>query len=140
MSRNAVSLAFFLCIFSVPHTVPCRADESAVRQALVDYVAALNAGQIDAVAACWTESATHTDRKTGERTEGRAAIRADIQAGITERPGLRLSEQVERVRMITPHVARVKGTIAVAEGPTQPAERAFSAIMVHKDDKWLIES
>lgn len=140
MSRKFVSLVFLVCVSTFSIASHCRAEESAVRQTIDDYVAAFNAGQIDAVADYWAASATHTDLETGELTQGREAIRADIEAGIEGQPGLRLREEVERVRMITPQVASVKGTIVVTRGEQQPVESRFSAILVNTDGKWRIES
>ncbi len=140
MSRKFVSIVLFVCVSTFSIAGHCRAEESDVRQAIGDYVAAFNAGHVDAVADYWAASATHTDLETGEVTQGREAIRADIEAGIEGQPGLRLREEVERVRMITPQVASVKGTIVVTRGEQQPVESRFSAILVNTDGKWRIET
>ena len=45
-----------------------------------DYADAYNKHDLDTVAGYWTENAVHIDHETGQRTEGREAIRADIAA------------------------------------------------------------
>lgn len=72
-------------------------DETAIRAALAAYVEAFNNKDLPAIAAMWAENATHTDRETGERTEGGEAIRADIAATFQERPGEQLAGRVNRV-------------------------------------------
>ena len=56
---------------------------------------------IEAVCACWGDECSHTDRETGERTEGREAIRSDIAAVFESRPETRLSGHVDHVRFIS---------------------------------------
>lgn len=117
-----------------------RADEPAIRQAVDAYVQAFNEKNLDAVAGLWAEQATHVDRETGERTEGRDAIRKDIAAVFAERPNTRLVGRVDRVRLIKPDVASVEGHASVGEIGEQPSVSAFSAILVQQDGKWLIDS
>ena len=44
------------------------ADEVQIGNSLNEFVAAFNEKNAEKLAACWTETATHTDRETGERT------------------------------------------------------------------------
>ena len=117
-----------------------RADEAAIRKTFDAYVQAFNEKKLDAVASYWAEQATHVDRETGERTEGRKAIRADIAKVFKERPGTMLAGRVDRVRFIKPDVAAVEGETSVGENGEEPAVSTFSAILVQQDGKWLIDS
>ena len=65
-------------VTTVTIAVPAFADEAAVKKMIGDYANAFNAKQLDTVISYWTENGVHVDRDTGERTEGRDAIRADI--------------------------------------------------------------
>ncbi|KAA5539067.1 SgcJ/EcaC family oxidoreductase [Roseiconus nitratireducens] len=123
--------------------LPCGravADEQELNAAIGGYVKAFNDQDLDSVAAMWTEDATHIDRETGDRTEGRDAIRSDLAAVFEERPETRLSGQVDSVRMITPEVAKVEGRTIVGVPGEAPVESSFSAIAVKQDGKWMIDS
>lgn len=73
-----------------------RANEEAVRKTVADYVAAFNAHDLQKVAAMWTAEATHVDRASGERAEGREAIAADIETSFKDFPLARLTRSIER--------------------------------------------
>ena len=130
-----------LCIITSTSVVAVsRADESTVRAAIASYVDAFNDQELQTVASMWTENATHIDRQSGERTEGREAISKDIQTVFNEQPNTRLSGQVDSVRMITVDVAKVDGQTIVGV-PYQPeTESTFSAILIHQDGRWMIDS
>jgi len=55
-----------------------QASEAAIREFVRTYVDAFNKQDLQAVSATWAEGGTHVDRETGDRTEGREAIRADL--------------------------------------------------------------
>ena len=116
------------------------ADEAAVRKMIGAYAEAFNQRQIDAVAGFWTENGVHVDHETGERTEGRDAIRDDIAVVFEERPDTRIFGSVDQVRMIKPDVATVKGNVTVTSSDADPSETDFSAIAVSQDGKWMISS
>src|SRR5262249_10534131 len=52
-----------------------RADEAAVRKAVADYVAALNAGDLNAILSFWAPDADYID-ESGRLTRGRDAVAA----------------------------------------------------------------
>jgi uncharacterized protein (TIGR02246 family) len=119
---------------------PVSGDENAIRAAIESYVAAFNAKDLNAVADKWTTDATHLDRETGIRTEGRAAIQADLTTEFKERPGNRLGGRVERIQMVTPEVAKVEGQTAIGMTGEEPSINQFSAILVKVEGKWQINS
>ena len=116
------------------------ADEVQIGNSLADFVAAFNEKNAEKLAACWTETATHTDRETGERTEGRAAIQADFTKVFTAQPGIKLSASMTRAKMVTADVAQVEGQTTVIGGDGVPVESVFSAIMTRSGEKWLFDS
>lgn len=117
------------------------ADEESIRKMLDAYVLAFNKQDAQAVATYWAENAAHEDLETGERTDGREAIVADIKASFEESPDIRLVGQIEHVRMIKPDVAQVDGTTSVGTLDDEaPAVSRFAAILVKQDNQWLIDS
>ena len=137
MNRLTLSV---LSLVAVAACASVRADEAAIRKTIDAYVQAFNKKNLDAVAGYWAEQATHIDRETGARTEGREAIRADIAAVFEEQPNTMLVGSVDRVRFIKPDVASVEGQASVGEMGEEPSVSSFSAILVQQDGKWLIDS
>ena len=124
----------------VVSSAPALADEEAVRRTLIDYTTAFNAQQRDRVASFWSEGAVYTDRETGSRTEGRGAILDDITSAWQQRPALRMTGQVDHVRLINPDVAVATGETQVGLPSEPPSISAFSAILVRTGPAWAIES
>jgi uncharacterized protein (TIGR02246 family) len=116
------------------------ADEAAVKKLIGDYVSAFNSENFEAVAGFWSESGVHVDRETGERTEGREAVKADIAEAFQQYPGIRIAGNVGSVRLIRPDVASVDGEVTVSVPGQDPTQSTFSAILTSTDGKWLIDS
>jgi uncharacterized protein (TIGR02246 family) len=108
--------------------------------ALRNYSATFAKNDAKALAALWTEQGVHLDRETGERTAGRAALEADFEKLFKESAGARLTAEVTGKRMIRPDVAAIEGVARVIFPGAEPAESAFTAIMVKEGDTWLIDS
>lgn len=115
-------------------------DEAAVKKAFGDYATAYNAKDTQKVASFWTEDSRYLDRQTGERTEGRAAIAADITGAFTDRPNERLLGRIDDVRFIKSDVASVSGIVTVGDPDEEPEATEFSAILVLVDGRWLFDS
>jgi uncharacterized protein (TIGR02246 family) len=113
-------------------------DEAAVRQAVDTYVQAFNKMDLDAVSAMWAENGLHVDHESGERTEGRGAIRSDLETVFQQRPGTRLVARVDRVRTILPNVATVEGQTTIFIPGADPSQSRFTATLVQQDAKWLL--
>ena len=119
---------------------PVSADEDGVRKMIADYAAAFNSQQIEEVIAFWTPQAVHVDRESGDRTEGREQIRADIAKVIEETPGNRMIGRVEQIRFIKPDVAQVEGRVTVGAPDADPSDTSFSAILVQQNGRWMFDS
>jgi uncharacterized protein (TIGR02246 family) len=117
-----------------------RADEPAVRQAVASYIEAFNKQDLKTLTGMWAAEGTHTDRETGERTEGRDAIVADIATAFKEHPNARLAGRIDRVRLIKPDVASIEGQTSIGAPDEDPTVSTFSAILINEDGKWLIDS
>ena len=131
-------MILFLSALVSPNLVS--ADEVQIGKSLDDFVTAFNEKNAEKLAACWTETATHTDRETGERTEGRAAIQADFTKIFAAQPGIKLNATITRVKTITADVVQVEGQTTVIGGDGVPVESVFSAIMTRSGEKWLFDS
>ncbi|MCA9177779.1 MAG: SgcJ/EcaC family oxidoreductase [Planctomycetales bacterium] len=116
------------------------ADEASLRSVVDAYVAAFNKQDPAAIGALWTEGGVHRDLDTGERTEGREAIQKDLVTVFRERPTAKLSAQIQRARMITDDVGRVEGETTVVVGAEEPSISSFTALIVRRGDKWLVDS
>lgn len=139
MMRWGMAVTLMVCaVLARPELA--EGDEAAVRAAFAAYLEAFNRQDADAVANLWSEGAVHVSRATGERLEGRAAIRADLEAVFKSRPKTRLAGAVERFRLIRPDVAQVEGQVVV-ESPDEGAETTkFSAIVVKQGEQWQLDS
>lgn len=136
--KQALLLLSFFVVSLMPSLL--MADEVQIGKSLDEFVAAFNEKNAEKLAACWTETATHTDRETGERTEGRAAIQADFTKIFAAQPGLKLSAALTRTKLITAEVAQVEGLSTVIGGDGVPVESVFTAIMTRSGEKWLFDS
>lgn len=116
------------------------ADESAVRKTMADYVDVFNQKAADKTAEFWTENGTHTDRESGERTEGRAAIQADIAAVLKANSGMKLSATIDHIKFVTSDVANIEGETTVVVTDSKPIVSKFTAILVRQGDRWLLDS
>src|SRR5436309_2886545 len=77
-----------------------KGDTASVEKFLQSYVDAFNKNQAAAVAGSWTPQCVYVDRETGERTEGQAAIRADMEKLFKENPGARIVVDLASVRFV----------------------------------------
>jgi ketosteroid isomerase-like protein len=136
--KQALPLLSFFVVSLMPSLL--MADEVQISKSLDEFVAAFNEKNAEKLAACWTETATHTDRETGERTEGRAAIQADFTKIFAAQPGIKLSAALTRTKLITAEVAQVEGLSTVIGGDGVPVESVFTAIMTRSGEKWLFYS
>jgi uncharacterized protein (TIGR02246 family) len=117
-----------------------QADEAAVRKTLASYVEAFNQRNSKAVGSFWTTAGMHRNSDTGEEISGRDAISADLATVFQERPQVKLSARVDKLRMVRPDVAKVHGEAVLTEGTEEPSITLFDAILVVEDGKWLIDS
>ncbi len=133
----SVAIAFVLSAVAVPSA---DADEAAVRKTLAEYVDVFNQKTPEKVAGFWTEKGTHTNRETGERTEGRDAIQADMKKVLTEGSEFKLSATIDGIRFITADVASVEGETTVVVSDAEPIVSKYTAILVHQGDDWLLDT
>lgn len=104
------------------------------------YIEAFAAADAAKLAALWTEDAEWTNGVTGEHTTGRDAVQADFAAFFADNPGARLTGEIERAKEVSPGVVCLEGQAVVTTASGDPVASAFSAVLVSRDDKWMLAS
>ena len=139
-SLELLALAIICAAGMANSATVARGDEGELHAAVAGYVEAFNKQDLVVVTKMWMENASHVDRESGERTEGREAILADVAESFKSRPELRLTAHVDHVRLIRPDVACVEGQTSVVAPDEDPAVSNFLAILVKQDGAWRIDS
>src|SRR5262245_36413374 len=115
-------------------------DEKAQVQTLEALAAAFNKGDAKALATLWAETGILVSGDSGDRLKGRAAVESEYAAQLARAKGIHMALALETIRPITADVAAVEGTARFVKVGETPVERPFSAILVKKEGKWLIDS
>lgn len=115
------------------------AEVAAIRAAIDSYVAAYNKGDAKAVAAHWSEDG-HWISPTGERAEGVAAIRSQLEEVFAKSKDVRIEVLQPSIRLVTPDVALEEGRVRVIRRGETTSESTYVAIHVKKDGKWKLDS
>ena len=108
------------------------------RQLLDAFIKAFNAGNAEAAAATYSDTAVVVD-EAGERLEGRAAIRSKYAASFADNPGSTITIKVDALRFIGPETALEvgKATITPAAGAGAPETTRFTTVYVKQGGQWL---
>ena len=137
MSRYRGLMTIFVLFAAA---IPAMGQEPAIREFLADYVKTFNKQDLDAVCGMWAENCTHVDRQTGQRCEGRAAVRNDLADDFKKQPKMRMAGTVDRIHMVKPDVAKVEGTVTTTVPDDEPSVSTYVAILVKQGDKWQFDS
>lgn len=111
-----------------------------IRVTAAAYVEAFNRHDAQAVSQFWTEDGVYTDRQSGARTTGRAAILADLEETFRTQPHIRLQFSPGEIRMIRPDVALAESTATIVLPGSEPTQFAVSALFTQSGDKWQLTS
>jgi uncharacterized protein (TIGR02246 family) len=112
----------------------------AVQDYLRKYADAFNNQDSAALAAMWAEDGVHIDRETGQRTEGRANIKADFDAAFADRKDARMSIELIRARKISDSIVVLEGKAGLMVPEADPEQTVFTAIATKRGDSWLLAS
>jgi uncharacterized protein (TIGR02246 family) len=114
--------------------------EKPVRDVIQAFGKAYNAADAKALADLFVDGATVVD-PSGFETHGKGAIGEMYATTLRDAPGLKLESQSERVRFLTPDVARLEGRSRVfSAGGSGNANQFtnFTALLVRGDGKWRL--
>jgi uncharacterized protein (TIGR02246 family) len=125
-------LTLLLLLTAFPAAFAADSDESS-RDVLMNLSQFINAGSADKASELWTDDAVLIDQ-SGNEIAGRDAIRARFQ----EARGEAIAIHPDRVDHLTPDLAFVVGSTSRGEGPAMTPVGKFSALLVRKDNRWLI--
>ncbi len=114
-------------------------DESAIRASGAAFVAAYNGRDAKALAALWSPDAVYMDPRTGDETIGRAAIEEQFAGAFADNDKARLAVDVESVEFVSPNVAIQRGSAHVLRADEEPLDSDFTAVLVKRDGKWLLD-
>ncbi len=114
-------------------------DEAAVRASGKAFLEAYNAGDAAALAALWSPQAVYMDPATGEATVGRDAIEEQFAAAFADKSGARLTVDVDSIEFVSPNVAIQRGAAHVLRAGDEPTDSNFTAVLVQRDGKWLLD-
>lgn len=111
-----------------------------IRGMMRDYLRAFNRHDAAALAAHWSPTGENHDLDAGVVTaSGRESVRQVFAALFQSDDEALIDLEVTAIRPVTDDVAVIDGatTISFAEGP--PAGSTFSAVVVKRDGRWLLE-
>jgi uncharacterized protein (TIGR02246 family) len=113
-------------------------DEKAIADLVAAFANAFNVGDATAAAATFADDALVVDEH-GERTEGRAAIRAQLAASFAGNPRSTIAIKVNSLRFLGPDTALEEGqtTITPADIGAVPEFTRFTVVYIKKNGQWL---
>lgn len=136
MKKILLLFSFTLTTFSVR----AASDQDQIADLGLSFAKAFNAGDGNAVAACFTADADYVDLD-GATHSGRDAILALYTDYFASNKGAQVAIESESLRLLSADTAIEDGTTSVfgAEG-TPPSRAHFTNILVKNDDQWLVAS
>lgn len=123
---------------AAPAATAHAADEKAIAALVETFVKAFNAGDADAVAATYSETAVTVDEE-GHRAVGRAAVKDEYAAAFANDPGCKIAIQVGSLHFISADTALEQGRsiITPPPGAGAPEITKFTTVYVKQGGKWL---
>jgi uncharacterized protein (TIGR02246 family) len=112
-------------------------EQAALRQTMLKYEEAFNRADANGLAAYWTEAGQYVTA-SGEKIEGRDAIREAYAKLFAEEKGLRLEATTSRLQVIAASTAVEEGVARVTCSSRPPAETSYEAIFVKEDGQWRL--
>ena len=121
---------------------PSAPDEktASLQNFLKQYTEAFNKNKADVLAGYWTPECVYVDRETGARSEGRSAIKEDLERVFKDNPGARLTIEAGKIRFVRPDVATLEGRATVYYPTAEPVSTDFSTILVKEGEQWRIDN
>jgi uncharacterized protein (TIGR02246 family) len=111
-----------------------------VRGMLLEYLRAFQSRDAAAVAACWSESADNRSLDSGEETHGRDQVEQVFQTLFEEDASAEIDLDIQEIRPLGGDVAVVDGISQLSFSTGDATASRFSAIVMKKDGRWMLES
>lgn len=111
-----------------------------VRGMLLEYLRAFRSRDAAAVAACWSESADNRSLDSGEETHGREQVEQVFQTLFEEDSSAEIDLDIQEIRPLGGSVAVVDGISQLSFSTGDATASRFSAIVMKKDGRWMLES
>lgn len=116
-----------------------KTDEAGVRAAVDLYAAALKTGDLKAILSNWTPDADFTDDE-GNVHKGPVALGKLFSDNLKDLKAGKSAIRIDNLRMLTPDVATMDGSIEFTPENGALESNRFSAVWTKKDGRWLIAS
>ncbi len=118
---------------------PKVSPEKAVLGSINTYLKAFNAGDARAVASLWDPEGEYLT-PSGAAVKGQEAIQASFEERFASGTKPQIAVDVRSIRFVTPEVAMEEGVARLSEDGGIPSYSAYTAILVKKDGKWLLNA
>lgn len=115
-------------------------DVAEIRDTFAGYRRAFNRRNATALAAYWSEAGRNIDLTSGEVTTGREAVGAVFASLFAADEGAAIDIEVRSIRPVAADVAVVDGESRISFGDGEAAAGRFSAVVVRREGRWLLES
>jgi uncharacterized protein (TIGR02246 family) len=134
----ALTLALSL-LWGPPAPSSPQEDEKAIREAAAKYAEAFARGDVDALAAQYSDDAIY-DEGEGPVITGRDEIRKVLAANIAENPGTKITIDIKSIRFTKGRGIEI-GTTTLTPTQGDPVTVAYRALYTKQSDgKWLMSS
>lgn len=134
-----ISLALCAAAGAAVRAQENRAAEQAIRDALQSYSDAFSRGQAPRAGPAFVENAEYVT-SDGDRIKGRQAIVKRMMGYLSTHHGDHLKLTADSILFVTPEVAQVDGNAEI-RGPGGPPDVSpYTALMVRRDGRWMMQS
>lgn len=117
-------------------TASTNSDEAAVREAEASFLKAYNAGDAKALSELFVDDSEIID-SDGVAVRGRGDIAAMYAQAFNDTKGMKLEATIDRIRFVTPDVARIEGHSVFSSREDESRESGtFAGLLVRRDKRW----
>ncbi len=114
-------------------------EGEAIRQASIDYIEALNKGDLKAILAFWAPDADYVD-ESGKMTRGRDAIVALFKKSLPELKGAKFKGRLHSLKSLHRDVVLEDGSVEIISADGMQTSNRYALVWVKSGGKWLISS
>jgi len=115
-------------------------DVSGITSMMQSYLQAFNRHDSAALAAHWSTAGENIDLDSGQTTAGREAVREVFAALFEHDSGAMIDIDIASIRTLRDDVAVVDGVSRISFSDAPASSSRFSAVLVSKDGRWMLES